>query len=543
MSSVRYSQSGDSTTSRSRLIIGLLVMVLLLVLGLAWQANQTMRSHRATTTSVLQDYARVSADEFVRNAMAQIGFYGYYTLINLQRRQAFEDSDVLLKDRVFDADTTEARAKRLANHFFELDMRSEQIATSGDELISPEIEDYLLRRGSDLLLSPLPESGLVIDHTVLGDEPYTFVMSTDEASDRVFGFEVNRDELSRWLRQTFDDAPLLPESLADGAISNDFIYLRFDDSKGRALFQSRQDYDPYLLVSKLVGNEYEGIFESFQVTASIDPVIAEMLVIGGLPRSRLPVLFAVILLTVGLLIAAILQLRREHALMKLRTDFVSEVSHELRTPLAQIRIFAESLLFKRLRSAEDERRALEIIDRESRRLTNLVENVLEFSGQSNGERELHFTHTVLAPLIGDIIDEFQPLANSVAARVETELDPGAAAPVDKDALRQMLLNLLDNAVKYGPAEQCVQVSLSAPQGRIEIGVSDQGPGIPRSEREKIWRGYYRLDRERQSAIAGTGIGLSVVRETVNRHGGRIRVEDAVGGGARFVIEIPTGNRP
>ena len=98
--------------------------------------------------------------------------------------------------------------------------------------------------------------------------------------------------------------------------------------------------------------------------------------------------------------------------------------------------------------------------------------------------------------------------------------------------------MLDNAIKYGPSDQRVQVTLTELPGHVQISVSDQGPGIPRMDRERIWGGYYRLDRERRSAIAGTGIGLAVVRELVARHGGRTWVENGCDGGARFVVEIP-----
>jgi signal transduction histidine kinase len=106
----------------------------------------------------------------------------------------------------------------------------------------------------------------------------------------------------------------------------------------------------------------------------------------------------------------------------------------------------------------------------------------------------------------------------------------------------MLLNLLDNAIKYGPSGQRVVVNLAEEPGRVLISVDDEGPGVPRDERERIWGGYYRLGRERKSAIAGTGIGLAVVRELASRHGGRTWVEQRNDGGARFIIELPTSAR-
>jgi len=217
---------------------------------------------------------------------------------------------------------------------------------------------------------------------------------------------------------------------------------------------------------------------------------------------------------------------------------VSEVSHELPTPLTQIRMFTETLLFERFKTTDDKRRALEIINRESQRLIHLVENVLRFSDRPSDQRELYLVNSHLAPLLESVVNEFQSLTEAAGATVHMKLDPDAVAPVDNDALRQILLNLLDNAIKYGPASQRVQVALTEHPSGIQISVSDQGPGIPRIDRERVWRGYYRLDRERRSAIAGTGIGLAVVRELVARHGGKTWVEESCDGGARFVVEFP-----
>ncbi len=124
------------------------------------------------------------------------------------------------------------------------------------------------------------------------------------------------------------------------------------------------------------------------------------------------------------------------------------------------------------------------------------------------------------------------------------LSDGVVAPVDADALRQMLVNLLDNAVKYGPADQLITVRLEAAEGKACIRVEDQGPGIPAADRERIWGRFWRLERDRGTAVAGTGIGLSVVRELVALHGGRAWAEDARGGvGACFVIELPLEAQP
>ncbi|HJU66210.1 MAG TPA: HAMP domain-containing sensor histidine kinase, partial [Gemmatimonadaceae bacterium] len=275
---------------------------------------------------------------------------------------------------------------------------------------------------------------------------------------------------------------------------------------------------------------------------SLRPEAADELVIGGLPRSRLPFLLGLLLVTTGLVAIALQQLRREYDLARLRSDFISSVSHELRTPLAQVRMFAETLMLGRVRNEEEGRRSLEIIDQEARRLTNLVENVLQFSRAERRLTRLAPEPTDIAAHLRETVEGFAPLAEARHVEVRLELEEGVVASVDRGALRQTLINLLDNAVKYGPNGQTVTIGMSLTGDRVRIWVDDQGPGISGRERDRIWEPFYRLERDASSAIAGSGIGLSVVRELVALHGGSVHVERSPAGGARFVIELPGGTR-
>jgi len=520
-----------NVVSRSRMIIGLLILILLLVLGLVWQASETLRSNRDTTTQVLQDYARLVSDEFARRAMGEIGYYGYYTHINALRQRFDAGADFL-------AEAQDSPAGSLARYRFIVDPETAEVWFSQPPETAATMEVHLLRMARDILAKPAPESGFFIDHLIIEGQAHSFVFARANDPDRVFGFAVDRSGLTDRLHQLFQRDALLPTSLADGEITNEYIFLRFTDHNEQVLFQSREAHDPYLLAFRELSTEYEGIFDGHTIAAAIDSAVADSLVIGGLPSSRLPALMITVLLTVGLLIAAIRQLYLEHTLMKMRSNFVSEVSHELRTPLTQIRMFTETLLFERYKTGDDKRRALEIINRESQRLIHLVENVLRFSGRNGDQRDLALSHTSLAPLVQRAVDEFRPLAEGAGNSLHVDLDARAQTAIDSDALRQILLNLLDNAVKYGPADQLVRVSLQRHPDSIRLSVSDQGPGVPRADREKIWGGYYRLERERHSAIAGTGIGLAVVRELVTQHGGSVWVDDSDDGGACFVVEFP-----
>jgi signal transduction histidine kinase len=250
-------------------------------------------------------------------------------------------------------------------------------------------------------------------------------------------------------------------------------------------------------------------------------------------------LILLVVIDAGLLTVSLVQLRRQQEFARLRTEFVSGVSHELRTPLAQIRWFAELLHMGKLRTEEERVRSASIIDQEARRLTYLVENVLNFSRSEKGTNRVAPVPADLDHEISDALELFAPLARARKMTVAESLDASAVVLLDRDALRQILLNLLDNAVKYGPNGQTITVGSEIAGDRARLWVEDQGPGIPHEERQRVWEPYVRLNRDAEASTGGSGIGLSVVRELVALHGGRTRVETAPGGrGARVVVELP-----
>jgi signal transduction histidine kinase len=168
-----------------------------------------------------------------------------------------------------------------------------------------------------------------------------------------------------------------------------------------------------------------------------------------------------------------------------------------------------------------------------------VENVLSFSRAEHGRYRISPEPADLAREVRDVLEMFAPLAAARRATVHSTVTPREGVEVDRAAFKQILLNLLDNAVKYGPAGQTVTVGADAADGRVRMWVDDQGPGIPEEERERIWEPYRRIERDDDPAVGGSGIGLAVVHELVQLHRGRVWVETASSGtGARFVVELP-----
>jgi len=262
------------------------------------------------------------------------------------------------------------------------------------------------------------------------------------------------------------------------------------------------------------------------------------LIAGVLPRSRLFALFGLLVLMAGLVVAAILQLRREHELARLRADLTAGVSHELRTPLAQILLFGETLMLERTRSDRERRAAAEVVVREARRLMHLVENALHFTRADRDLLEPSSEVVDLGAVTREILVAFAPLAWTAKVSLREEIDAPAPALVDGAAYRQIVLNLLENAVRYGPPGQTVMVRVERLDDSARLAVEDEGPGVPIADRERIWAPFVRLTNGRRGTN-GTGIGLAVVRDLTARHGGRAWVERAERGGARFVVELPS----
>src|SRR5213078_1899544 len=338
-----------------------------------------------------------------------------------------------------------------------------------------------------------------------------------------------------------DKFPLLPRPLTGGVVYDSLGSAIVTQADGVELYRSPVQYAPTFAARDSFEHPMMG---GIRVQVALRPDVAPKLAIGGMPRSNVPMLLSLLALTAVLVVAALLQLHREYELSRLRADFVSGVSHELRTPLAQIRMFSETLLLGRVRSEGERVRSLEIVDQEARRLTHLVENLLHFYRSERQATRLSPAAAPLAPLVREAVEAFAPLAAARGVTFRTELRDGLVAPVDAEALRQMLVNLLDNAVKYGPAGQPIAAGLESGDGKARIRVEDQGPGVPAADRERIWDRFWRLERDRGSAVASTGIGLSVVRELVALHGGRAWAEEGRGGtGTRFVLELPLAGPP
>ncbi len=235
-------------------------------------------------------------------------------------------------------------------------------------------------------------------------------------------------------------------------------------------------------------------------------------------------------------------LQRQLRLAEMTSNFVSSVSHELRAPLASVRLMAESLDQGRAQEIEKQKAYFRLIVQECRRLSSLVENVLDFSRIREGRKTYESEPVDLVELLRNTVELMAPAAAERKVSLDLE-EPDAGRDEsqpcwDGQAVQQALINLIDNAVKHSPAGATVKIRCESAEKQIRIMVEDQGPGIPEEYRERIFEPFYRRGSELRRETKGIGIGLSIVKHVAEAHGGRAFVEGVPGQGSRFVIELP-----
>ena len=227
------------------------------------------------------------------------------------------------------------------------------------------------------------------------------------------------------------------------------------------------------------------------------------------------------------------QLKRADAV---RRDFVANASHELRTPLTSIRGFAETLLDGALSDERTAQRFVGHIGENARRLERLVEDLLELSRAESPDSKMELVRVDASAVAAQVVAGVEQRALAKRVALARELEP-AVASADPRALDQILLNLVDNAIKYSSEGGHVTVRVKEREGRVVIEVQDDGPGIPAAHLDRIYERFYRVDKGRSRDQGGTGLGLSIVKHLVQRMGGEVSVESRVGHGSTFRVSL------
>jgi len=229
---------------------------------------------------------------------------------------------------------------------------------------------------------------------------------------------------------------------------------------------------------------------------------------------------------------------REVRLAELKSNFVSSVSHDLKTPLALIQLFAETLELGRLKNTDRATEYYRIINSEARKLTRLINNLLDFSRIEAGLRQYRREPTDLTTVTQHVLESLQSQFRHNQFTVTSHLNPPVPVLIDPEATEQALENLISNAMKYSPENRNISVTVDREGGHGVVRVSDHGIGIASRLQGKIFRKFYRIQHDAGSGPQGTGLGLAIVDHVMRSHGGFVRVESELGRGSTFTLHFP-----
>ena len=231
-------------------------------------------------------------------------------------------------------------------------------------------------------------------------------------------------------------------------------------------------------------------------------------------------------------------LARELRVAEMKSTFVSSVSHDLKTPLALIQLFAETLELGRLKNTDRAQEYYRIINSEARKLTRLINNLLDFSRIESGLRSYKREPVNLTELTRGVIESLQSQFQHNQFTVDAHLDGEVPVLIDTEAAVQAIENLISNAMKYSPEHREITIDVVREAGYGLVRVTDRGIGVPPRLQSKIFRKFYRVQTDAGSGPQGTGLGLAIVDHVMRGHAGFVRVESELGRGSTFTLHFP-----
>ncbi len=522
--------------STVELLVVLAFVAVLAMIGFGGRALwRSMEHHRATADETLRDHAAYIAISY-RNSYQNQTWFAARAMLEVAQEAAVtpgRETAASMLGRAILRMVSPDNPAPAPRQFFQ---------RSGDSwvpLSSDGVVDDALRRTLDAYIgSQSPQLGnyLLLPVNRAGAPSLAFIEPRRDGTGWV-GFEVETAEFAARVLEP------LPQQTA-GMLARTADSVRAAVGRpvgGNQLYRTTVKLDSTVLLEfgEPIENGWSGEAlgggTSFpaMVTVTLGPDAALFLMPGGYPAAPGRSVAAFIVLALTLTAAVAWMVWRVLALARLRQEFTSAVSHELRTPLANIHLYAETLLHERATDPVSRRTALETITRETRRLGDMVENVLSLARMARAEERIEPRSEDLGRLAVEAVDAFAPRLSSRSMRVESEHVGPDIAWIDGDALRRILVNLLDNAIRHGPDGQLIRMVVDNQNDAVVVIVEDEGPGIPVVERERIWEPYAR------GRNGGSVLGLTVVRHLARLHGGdAIASEGTVG--ARIEVRLATG---
>lgn len=305
------------------------------------------------------------------------------------------------------------------------------------------------------------------------------------------------------------------------------------DRRGRVVGGYKNDAAAMVLMRPVTGTPY---------TITVYEQHPELIKVMETRKKELYSYIAIIIISAVVILGGgaftLWNLSRQWTIAELKGELVAGLSHDLRRPLTSIRMFSEMLSDGAVPTEDKKREYYRVISNESEQLTNLANNILDFSRMESGRKRYSFKYEDIAQLTAETVERFRTRMLEPARRVVLKADSGIPKiKIDADAVAQALINLLSNAAKYSPPEEEITVNLVKTRRGVAIEVIDKGIGVPKKEHKRIFEKFYRVVRE-ETDVGGAGLGLALVRHIAEAHRGKVTVESESGRGSKFSLVLP-----
>jgi len=397
---------------------------------------------------------------------------------------------------------------------------------------------------SFMISKPLLEMSTIARSMAKGDfSKKVYVSSGDEISDLASALNYMSDEIKNKISRISSE-----EAKADAVISSMFEGVLLTDKKGAIITINPSLRKLFMISIPPEGRKPIEVMRSNRIQDIVDKIISEgrritteetltsfsqekVVRISGSPVVKNGNREGVILV-----FHDITELRR---LENIRRDFVANVSHELRTPLSSIKGYAETLLHGALEDKNNAKDFINIIYKESDRLAKLIDDLLDLSKIESGKIEIMPVPSDIGIITANASAILKKYADD--KHIDIEIAPSEDIPkvlADESRLTQVILNLLDNAIKFTQESGRIKITIVKKDGFVQTDISDTGPGIPEKDLPRIFERFYRVDKARSENIGGTGLGLSIVKHIVQFHGGEVWASSTLGKGSTFSFTIP-----
>ncbi len=534
-------------------LLGLSLCLVLLSAGaLGFEAYRSARSQRATSALAVHEFASFavwSVSRYAEGGYAEVLLIFFQSLGEKPATRESIPPAQWLVNRADDLRRCNCYAQIPPLAYFRVsyaDSVTSMVAPDGTPLgatdenlrFSKRVRNAIARGERE---NPGKRLNVVVASEAPQNELFAYVAVRDSAAKLIaaYGFVTTQEQYAASMFPSImHDKTLVPGTRGASAASESLFVLTVRDRSGRRIFRTDSNFNDATAVARdtLSLSPMHG---GFMLELAVRPEASSQLQLLSVPTSRVPLWLSILALTAGLVAVGAWRLREEHRTARVRAEFVTSVSHELRTPLAQILLFGETLTLKRTRTESQRQAAAEVIVREARRLMRLVENALHFARTERVTNVSAPERMELASEVAEILESFTPIAEAASNALRDDLEDGLIVSIDRSAFRQILLNLLDNAVRYGPRGQTVQVELVRSNSHARLMIRDEGAGVSPAESHTIWQPFVRGSSGLASGESGSGIGLSVVRDLVARSGGRVWASSsAASRGAEFTLELP-----